>query len=751
MAPPKKRKKKAPQTRFSSRGTVSRQTRFTKKDKGSQKDAPAADKPAKMQAKPTRRKGARTWTNDAQAKAAKQLNGGRPQPAEAAKGDKKSKRDKAYEFTRCALVRERNRRRRLPWIVVFWSVLLGMLAYLLGLLVAATLDANPAMVAGVFTVAPACGAAVAAFGARKQNREWLREIGVAGVGSCALVYWIGVAGFSWTTLLVVLVGTIMVGSRWWKANPIGPGVATLEPPRSKPAPEPEPEPESITRRAEFQETDPYAIAWRENNAEAKGDGKAKGSRLTNRTETEFTVSYDVELKAGSQTLKHLLANREELAGGIGLDTDRVIFKKAARGEGAHRARLTIVTRDPVSDTRFFTGPRVVDGVIKGVARFIDGSGDIDITMYDDVGTVPTMVVGGTGGGKSGAANILVCGALSTGVMNLLYADPKGNSSTALAKRARVAIIDEENVLKLPYLVTAMLKARGKLAAELDADQLFPTLEVPGWMFLHDEYSVIANDPHAQRIWTKGVNIIRAYGIWGVALNQSQGQPQWGNDHARAAWASQVIAFRVNSKSGSDLVPGLNFDPNELPVDERGRPVPGMAVHAYFDTPTLWDFLPTEANAKKMAERGQLAAPYTATQAFDKFCKQPPVNFMDELAITNLLGPAVNGRWQVGGRGATHEFPENLGQPGGLQIGALRSRGRWGQRGKKDDEPQLSPGQSEVLEIVRGGTSATREIVEAVKVSRSTAMEALDALVEHGLIRRAERGMYEPVGASAPAE
>ncbi|MFG1913045.1 hypothetical protein [Kribbella sp. NPDC048928] len=359
--------------------------------------------------------------------------------------------------------------------------------------------------------------------------------------------------------------------------------------------------------------------------------------------------------------------------------------------------------------------------------------------------MPTMVVGSTGGGKSQAANILTTAALSTGLLNLLYADPKGNSSTALASRARLAVIGESNVLKLPWLVTAMLAARGELAAELAADQLFPTNEVPGWMFVHDEYSLIANDALAQRVWTKSVNIIRAYGIWGLALNQSQGQPQWGSDHPRSAWASQVIAFRVNSKSGSDLVPGLMFDPNELPGDEKGRPVPGMAVHAHYDTPTRWDHLPSEANAERMAAQGLPAPPYTTTTAFDTFFNQPDMHEFDEKAIVSILGPSIDGRWQVGGRGATHEFPEDLEElmaPGNKPQPAKLP---WGHR-PEPARPALTPVQTEVLGIIRNGITATGDIVDAATAAKSSVAEALNVLTRANLIRKLAHGNYQAVSA-----
>lgn len=724
--------------RFS--GEPTRTTRFTKTTTAS---TATKNTPNSEQSQHKGRGRNKRWGRDPQQPATNQVHR-RRSSGRAREIDPKAeaaRRAEHDEQVRRQLINERNRRRRYPWIPALAAIPFGLLAALAGRFFTWTIDLPGHLVVLALATVPVLVAIGVTL--RERDWKWLPELAAAGLGAGALVVWVGLAGLSWLTVLLALVATVVGGTRWWKAHPVGPGVARLEAQQPEPA---APEADETTTAAATSvpspETDPYCIAWDENNARG---GKAIGSRLTNREEDEFTVTFDVELKRGAQTVNDLLSNRPALASGLGEDTERVLFKRAPRGSGAHMARLTIITKDPVAETRFYNGPRVQDGLIKDVARFIDGSGGIDITMWDDGGTVGTMVVGSTGSGKSGAANVLVCGALSTGVMNLLYADPKGNSSTALATRARVAIIGKENVLKLPLLVTAMLKARAELAAKLGADQIFPTKEIPGWMFLHDEYSLIANDPLAQRVWTETINIIRAYGIWGVALNQSQGQPQWGSDHARSAFASQVIAFRVNSKSGSDLVPGLHFDPNELPVDEKGRPVPGMAVHAHYDTPTRWDFLPSESNAERMAEKGEPAPPYTTTAAFDTFFQQPPLHYMDELAITMVLGPAINGRWQVGGPGATHQFPDMTVDQAKPATPA-KPRGKWGQRGPSQPAAdQLTPVQTEVLAIVRGGTSQSGEIVEAAKAARSSVYDALDALTGLGLISKTDRrGGYEPV-------
>lgn len=720
--------------RFAANAKATRKTRFSPKPEA------AGDGDATPPVPRKSRKAGPRWVTDQHVAAADKISG-KAEPG----GTDSAPVVGPYELERRRMIRDRNRRRRYPWLIALGAIAWGLLTGLASMFFAWTTSVPAEAVAAV--MAPI--ALVAALVTGLRQRHWLPELAVAGLSAAGVTYWIGVAGLSWLVVLVALVVTVAGGARWWKAHPIGPGVPRLEPYRPEQQAEPQPEPEPEASKVPPPEKDPYCIAWHDNNA--TGDGKAKGSKLTNRRDDEFTATYDVELKRGAQDLSDLMANRAKLAGGLGEDTERVLFKKAPRGSGASKAVLTIITKDPTEKTRFFTGPRVEDGVIKGVARSTDGRGEVDITMWKDSGAKATMIVGSTGGGKSGAANILACNALSTGLLNMLYADPKGNSSTALATRARVAIIGRTNVLKLPHLARAMLEARAEIAAELGQDQMFPTVEIPSWMILHDEYSLIASDPLAQRVWTEAVNTVRAYGVWLVALNQSQNQSQWGSDHARSAFASQVVAFRVQSKSGSDLVPGLNFDPAELPVDDAGEAIPGMAVHAYRDAPVRWDFLPSKANADKMAARGEPAPPYITETAFDEFFRQPEPHWREVEAIESILGPAFNGRWQVGGPGATHEFPESL-DGSAKAAPSARPKGRWGQRGPAapsvSTDSKLTPAQAEVLAIVRGGTAETGEILNAAKAGRSSVFDALDALSDLGLIRKTEHGIYKPTARDA---
>lgn len=664
------------------------------------------------------------------------------------------------ENARRVRVVERNRRRRWPWAVPGVAGLAGLGGYYASAALTVLAGAAPGVLAVPAAAVPVVAAGAFAARYRSVLGWWWPELAAGAAGASALAWGLVVSGPSPLLGVAAICGTSVVGARWWRAHPVGAGVARLEVPDPGPVAAPP------------AEHDPYCVAWAETNA-AK-DGKVPGSRLTNRVDDADTTRFDVVLRRGVHTLADLQSHRARLAGGLGEDVERVLFAPARRGEGACRARLTIIRSDPVATPRLFTSPRTAEGVICGPARRSDGGGEVDVVMWDDRGTVPTMVVGSTGGGKSAAANILTVSALSTGVLNLLYADPKGNSSTALARRARVTVIGRAPVGALPQVMAALLDARARIAADLDSDLLFPSASVPGWMVLHDEYSLVAADAKAAQFWTGAVNTVRALGVWAVALNQSQGQAQWGGDHARSAFASQVIAFRTTSKSSSELVPGLGFDPGELPLGDDGRPVPGLAVHSGVDAPVRWDWLPTDADAARMQTTGRPVPGMTATTAFEEFFTPPTPHPVDVAALTAVLGPPVNGRWQIGGRGATHDLPDNTGASGGSSGGGVLVRAPWGHRtstpvsaaaaavaaaGVTETETEtetgaetgaevgLSPVAVEVLALIRAGTVSTGAVSTGALVaascgSRAAVHSALDTLIGAGLIARAGRGRYQ---------
>lgn len=671
--------------------------------------------------KPTRR-----WATQAAANAA--AASAKPAPADRATTIRNQERRNA--------IRDRASRRRGPWIAAGGTAATSALSWgFTALFATADVDALP-VAASVASLPVAIGF-IAAWKAREQS-QWLPDIAAGTLAAAGLTFWTGMTGPTWLHALVLLVATVACSARWWSANPVGPGVPPVY---TDPEPEPEPDEQAVEPEPVAEpepEVDEYVLDWERYNA--CKDGYVEHSRLTNRQSDEYTVSYDVELQRGKHTYRNLLANAEHLAGGLDLPSDKLVFEPID-GAAPSRARMTIITTDPVADVRFYSGPQVTvtgsSGVIDGVARYADGRGEMGISMWNSQGMVPTAIIGKTGGGKSAAANIASVGALSTGVMNLLYIDPKGNSSSALRQTARIAIIGPENAARAPKLIEAILEARRAYTVENDIDKLRPSAQMPGWQVLHDEFSELTNRGYTKeaKAWCSVVNTVRSLGIWPVALSQAMHETKWGDDQTRSAFATQLIVFRMKTKS-DNLMPGLEYRPHNLPKR------PGMAVYAFEEgdrsnVPVRWDWLPSDADDEIDEE-----PPYRTSSALAKFNRQPEPNELDRMAIESVLGPAVDGRWVVG-PGGTHTFPDDD-SAAPAPTANRKPRGGFGLKPAPDPDGngELSPVQRTVLEIVRGGTTQVGEIEQAANAARSSVNDALVALQSAGLVRRVERGVYQ---------
>jgi hypothetical protein len=81
----------------------------------------------------------------------------------------------------------------------------------------------------------------------------------------------------------------------------------------------------------------------------------------------------------------------------------------------------------------------------------------------------------------------------------------------------------------------------------------------------------------------------------------------------------------------------------------------MAVHSRTEVPVQWDFLPSREEVDRLARGGETAPALTMEEAFDRHVNQPEVHPADFAVVEGLLGKPVDGRWQVGGPGATHRF------------------------------------------------------------------------------------------------
>lgn len=655
-------------------------------------------------------------------------------------------------------IETRARARRIPWMAAFGVTVTSTLSWGVTSLFG-TIEVAPLIPALAVATVPIVIGGLAACQARPRVGTWWPDLTAAMLAGAGLTFWVGMCGPSWWALLVLFVATVLCGARWFSAHPVGPRVPSLKPPQ-KPAQKP-----ASDQPAEPMKVDEYATRWDQRVAQGR-EARLPASRLTNRTDREHAIDYRIEMRS-DYTFDDLRPQQTRIAGMLGLPRKKIFFTPCSAEEAPSVAYLTIVTGEPVAGTRYYTGPTVAGGEICNLARFEDGSGELSITMYDEDGTKSVAVVGGQGGGKSASSNELLCGSLSTGAMNLLYIDPKGNSSTALRKRARVVLLGHEAALRAPELVQALNTARGDYAMATEQDVLLPSRPEPGWTIMHDEFIAVTGEPKVRAAWARMSNQMRAYGVWMITANQALQEGKWGDDATRAALTQQVIAFRINSESDT-LLPGQTYRPNDLPTDEQGNTIPGHATQLGVsrpNVPALWDKLPRDGDTRDPE------APYTISTAFDAFFDQPDPLDTDTAAIESVLGPAnADGRWIVGGPGATHRFPteEELkaqkkakakttstspspaARPSdGFGLAPARetdNNGVSSEQGQNDPEAEeLTRVQREVLALVEGGTSRGRDLEEAAHAARSSVRSALDELTARELLVKTGRSTWEPTG------
>lgn len=713
----------------------------------------------------------RKWATD------KQVATGRKQEHaahSATKGQRAQQRPtggQLWQRQRDALIRRRNRLRRKPWYAAAGATGVGLAGQGVVALLSATTSADPRIVAGVAAGLPVAAAAgITVSGERRYQRRLSHagqhpeqeaptapahrrvapEVLLGTAGCSGVVYWIATSGMSWLVALAVLVATSIIGTRWWKDNPIGPGVAPLNPPQ---AAEPEPTPE---RKSD--PVDEYAKAWRVH---------LQLGALTNRTDGHNTINYDVELPSGLGHGK-LVTKVEDIASALGVDAQQVIPKpptKDANGwRPANRARLSIITHDAVAGQRYWTGPHVTvkpdgtAGVVTHLARFRDGQGEASLTMWNKDGMVPTAILGGTGGGKSAGMNTLAVAALSTGLLNSVYVDFKGNSSGALRSRARIVIIGRDATKDVQRLLKLLTDVRIKNAPR---DKIFPSAQRPGWFVALDEITKGIKDdrsfgPELEAV----VTTVRSLGIWPVASSQDMHNSAWYNANTRSAFTKQAVVFYMNTSS-DDLINGLTYKPSSLPtfdedeadIGQEEQPVPGFAVHANTyraNIPCRWDWLPSDDDPVDEEP------PYRVSAAFDQFVDEPGIAQDEYDALVKELGPPnEDGRWIIG-IGGTHSFPTeaSTSTPNAATTRPIRQTANFdaplNQESASTDPDDLTQLQQHVFQLIEGGTCKRSDIVAACPTTSSTTVDrALGVLDVDGHIQRVKHGHYRVVSAPDP--
>lgn len=305
-------------------------------------------------------------------------------------------------------------------------------------------------------------------------------------------------------------------------------------------------------------------------------GVLPGSALTLPMPTEHGYAFTAQLARGKQTLHSVVAALPKISTGLEEPLEHLIAESAPPDPVTgktypSRCRFQVITHSPITGDVNFTGPRRAGGLI-GLGPWADGSGEAHLRLYTEGSMWSTLVIGGTGIGKSRLVENLVISALSGGDTILWYLDPQGGgSSPALADRADW-FATMRNAGDMLDAALAIGEARGEENSVERWTGFTPSPQRPGILLVVEE----CHNPFGVKAWTPGwarvAREFRKVGIALVCVDQYPGLEAFGSSEAMRlnVMAGNVIVLNTMSNSAGGLMPGLEVDPKTLPA------IPGYA-------------------------------------------------------------------------------------------------------------------------------------------------------------------------------
>ena len=229
-------------------------------------------------------------------------------------------------------------------------------------------------------------------------------------------------------------------------------------------------------------------------------------------------------------------------------------------------RLQLITRSPIENTVWFDRPRHEKGRVL-LGPHADGIGDAFLRVYTKNRMHNSYTLGSTGSGKSRLFDTIA----------VTVRDPSFPPTV-------IFYVDGQNGASSPYLfqnatwsvglddALTMLSVLERVAAWRNRENVFnripgftPTPERPGIMVIIDEqFDVFALAP---RRWT---NIAVKGNKLGISIHsacQDSNVKYFGNEDLlrSSLLAGTGLAMRVSSRIAGNLIPGLEFDPFDMPV------------------------------------------------------------------------------------------------------------------------------------------------------------------------------------------
>jgi bacterioferritin-associated ferredoxin len=561
----------------------------------------------------------------------------------------------------------------------------------------------------------------------RRTTKWRGRVHLgAGTASAYLLYAAG-SGPSWRAPLVLVLGTVLVSSSWWKANrpkhPLAPSRGAV----------PVPVDLSINGLWEENLGAPGAVLA----------GSWLDHRDTSRTNCE---SWTVNLRPGKQTITGVLSQLELIAGGLFTPVKQLVLEPHPDHNPNH-VKLTVVQHSPIEETMPYRGARLAgdQGNLIDVGPYGDGDGYAQWRMWAP-GEKPMtgswlsgLVIAGTGIGKSRLMELLAAGYMASGNAVVWFVDPQGGASSPALQEYADWYVSSEGTARMITALEKIAEAREKQNSARKWQRFDPSPERPGIVVFMDEFHVTI--ARYQTRLTALARKTQKVGIAFVGLTQGGGLASLGDDILRASMMPNLIVMKTMSNQTKNLLPGLTVDPETLPK------IPGFGYTIGTDgsrtAPFRSEYLETPEHWFKRYPMAKLDA-LSAGAAGDVYGLRREA--ADEEQEANRLWVE---QMEAGTLPAEADEPDlddwgkDDPQPAAFQVVKFPL--------SPAARPQDKPARERVLVAVAQGVTRTADIQERVGLGKSQCAAVLKELVEKNELEQPTRGVYALAGSASPPE
>jgi hypothetical protein len=613
-----------------------------------------------------------------------------------------------------------------PWLAAFGVLILGGVEWLFRWL-------DTTMVA--LTVASMVGLALAwaAWMIGRRTKRWRSRVHLAAGIASAWLLLAAAVGPSWRAVLVLVLGTVLSSSSWWKAN---------RPPHPK-APSPVAVPVSTVQS--------IPAMW---DAYLGASGAVlPGSRLsdpdTSRANCEV---YMINLRPGKQSFTGTVANLSLIAGGLHTPIKNIVLEPH-KDQNPNHVKLTIVKVSPIDETMPYSGARIAGAQRNAIeiGPYGDGDGFAQWQMWRP-GEKPMtgswlsgLVIGKTGGGKSRLMELLAAGYMATGSAIVWFADPQGGASSPSLQKYADWYVSGERVAQMIGVLEAVAEGREREMGVREWSRFEPSPERPGIVVILEEGHVII-----KRFGKRLSDLARKtqkVGISFIVFTQGASLESLGDDILRASLTTNLIVMRTGSNQTKNLLPGLTVDPEMLPE------IPGfgytIGMGGSRTAPYRAELIEEPERWFKQYKMPTLD-PLSANAAGDSYGLRREATAQEQEANRQWVEQMSSGEIQPTLDAEVEDEPMQDEQPmEGRAFHVVKFPESPAAR--PQDRPQDKPSRQRIIALVGQGVTRTAEIQAAVGLSPSQTAAVLKQLLEDGHLERPTAGVYAIAGSASTPE